>query len=154
MSLHVEPPISLTSTPTLRPRQRCLATSQPPLSRTDAFRSLRPDVAFLQTPSPTSISRNTNAPRKTRIPTPVSPSQVNLNSVTDISLLPPTTLPLRRSQRQCTRVFTASSHQRTSRQPSRQSGRPTGEREEEEERRNTAQARAVPIEDRTQPAPT
>ena len=164
MSLQIEPPINVTSTPVPNYRPRRFATSQTPLQRSNAFRSPRPDEAFLQTPtlSPTDVCM-LNAPRKLRVPTPLSPSQVQLNSVTNISMLP---VPLRRSQRQTTRVFYSTSSQQQGRKTNhawnmiRASGREdqvtrrSGQDVDggQEERRNTAQPRTVPVRNRSQPA--
>ena len=80
-------PFLPTSTPCLPPafpRERIPAFTQPPLSRSNAFRQSCQNDAFLTTPTPPTVS-----PRS-RIPVPTHPSQVNLAGVNDVSMvLPP-----------------------------------------------------------------
>ena len=164
MSLQVEPP-----NPHLQPafhnapRQRTYGTSQNPLRRQNAFRTPKPDYAFLETPPPLNQTPDTRAPRKSRIPTPVSPSDVDLNAVTDISLLPTHGQSLRRSQRQTTRIFygarprmiaddtrdnTLDNGRRGHGSQQQRTGR---DREGHKERRNTAQAHSAAVQDSSQP---
>ena len=89
-------------------RSRTYASSQTPLSRRNAFRSPRNNDAFIHTPSPGPRIPvpEAIAPKKSRIPTPTAVSDVNLDSVNDLSALPPYQEPtLRRSVRQATRTF-------------------------------------------------
>ena len=103
-------PIDLKTIVTLPPpfsRTRIQAFTRPPLSRQPAFRKQHPNHAFIHSqdtsPRP-STSQLPKAPKKPRVPTPLSPSLVDTAQVTDISLLPkpltpvPST-PYRRSSR-------------------------------------------------------
>ena len=109
MSLQLQPPEDHPSTSTPNTRSRALATSAPTLRRTNAFRSPHPDHAFIGTPSPTQEENPIMmAPRKSRIPKPFSPSQVQMYAVNDLSHLPHVSNlnpPLRRSSRIKSRTF-------------------------------------------------
>ena len=110
MSLQLQPPEdNYPSTSTPHTRSRTLAISAPTLRRTNAFRSPHPDHAFIRTPSPTQEENPiVMAPRKSRIPKPFSPSQVQMHAVNDLSHLPHVSnlnTPLRRSSRIKSRTF-------------------------------------------------
>ena len=81
-------------------RTRLFASSHNPLSRTPAFRRQRSDQAFLSTPEDNPLlPLAPPPPRKSRIPTPVSPSKIVLQDVNDFSIvLPQVDLPRRSSR--------------------------------------------------------
>ena len=90
------------------PRNRLCAFSQPPVSRNHAFRTPQSNQAFVTTPTPPPF-----APARSRIPLPISPSQVDLQHVGDFSnVLPP--LPRRSSRISYRPVFYGSSSSRAS----------------------------------------
>ena len=155
MSLHVDLPLHIPSgSSTPASRERIHGMSSNPLQRRNAFRSPRVNEAFSRSPSPSSmVSSNVIlAPRKSRLPLPTSPSQVNLHEVNDLSSLPDTYhAPLRRSTRQVSRTYysTARPHplpgalrepsrSRTSTQSTRE-----GQEEREEQIRSITQALAA-----------
>ena len=86
-------------------RSRIFATSEPPLERKPAFKATRSDQAFLSTPTSEDIQPlSKNTPRRTRIPMPVSPSDVDLHQVSNVdAVLPYINPPPRRSIRRSTR---------------------------------------------------
>ena len=75
-------------------RNRVVAISRPPLRRQPAFRTIHPTHAFRQPPrTPENAMSTPHVPppvKKSRIPTPISPSQVLLDQVNDLSRIPST----------------------------------------------------------------
>ena len=81
-------------------RTRLFGSSDQALSRTPAFRLHRSDQAFLTTPQPSSLLPLPMPPtKKSRIPTPRSPSRIALQDVADFSNVLHLPDPPRRSSR-------------------------------------------------------
>ena len=80
-------------------RTRLFASTDPSLTRTPAFRLPDSDQAFLASPQPPNSQDHPHPPRKrSRIPAPIFPASVNLDSVSDLSYVLP-----RRSMRRTSR---------------------------------------------------
>ena len=138
------------STPT--PRARMYGTSSNQLQRQNAFRSPRHDEAFLhsqsldtqQTPTLPQDEPNHMAPRKSRIPKPTSPSDVNLMEVADFSLVPdPLQPPLRRSTRQASRTYYSTTRNNCTRNQRRRSNHQEEEDQEIHRRSREEDIRSI-----------
>ena len=80
-------------------RSRLFASSDSTVSRTPAFKLPRSDQAFMHSPQPPLLQANAAPARRSRIPTPCSPSHVDTNEVVDLSnVLPQLSLPRRSSR--------------------------------------------------------
>ena len=73
-----------TNMPPPFPRDRAVAYSTPSLSRRNAFRRQNPNIAFSETPR-SDDNPLLLAPKKSRIPLPLVPSQVVLTQVNDVT---------------------------------------------------------------------
>ena len=87
-------PFTKTNPESIKPftRSRLFASTDPMLSRTPAFRQNASDQAFLEPPSPPVLPPQPIAPKKkikSRIPKPLSPSQVVPEQVTNLSQVLP-----------------------------------------------------------------